>query len=186
MFCFDPNVGLRLTREGVMSFEAEACFAGSRSGRLACSIECISGFAALDLSGGVLLRVRAASVRIAKRSFVASSRGLSLFTNLIPLLRAVGCAGGVSLLTACTAGGAPGTAQTLGTTPFPVADTPDNTTTIARPPRDGNIAVQEEYDAAIAKNSVEALELFIARHPDHPLAGEAKRLLAQRKSDAGK
>jgi hypothetical protein len=40
--------------------------------------------------------------------------------------------------------------------------------------RDGNIAIQEELDAARRKGSVEAYDLFIARHPDHPLATVAR------------
>ena len=47
--------------------------------------------------------------------------------------------------------------------------------------RDGNIAIQEELDAARRAATVEAYDLFIARHPDHPLAKvaneERKRLI---------
>ncbi len=39
--------------------------------------------------------------------------------------------------------------------------------------RDGNIAIQEEFDAAMLANSFAAWELFIRRHPDHPLAEKA-------------
>ena len=42
--------------------------------------------------------------------------------------------------------------------------------------RDGAIAVREEFDAARAKGSVEAWDLFIARHPESPLLAEAARL----------
>lgn len=42
------------------------------------------------------------------------------------------------------------------------------------PARDGNIAIREEFDAAVAQNTAAALELFILRHPDHPLAAEAR------------
>ena len=42
-------------------------------------------------------------------------------------------------------------------------------------PRDPNIAVQEEFEAARAKDTVESWELFIARHGDHPLAVQAKK-----------
>lgn len=45
------------------------------------------------------------------------------------------------------------------------------------PARDGEIAIREEYDLALQKNTAEALELFIARHPDHPLAQEAQQRL---------
>jgi hypothetical protein len=44
--------------------------------------------------------------------------------------------------------------------------------------RDGNIAVKEEFDAAVSAGTVAALELFIARHPEHPLTSEAKTRLA--------
>lgn len=40
--------------------------------------------------------------------------------------------------------------------------------------RDGNIAIQEELDAARKAATVEAYDLFIARHPDHPLARIAR------------
>ena len=45
------------------------------------------------------------------------------------------------------------------------------------PARDGNIAIQEEYDLAIEADTQEALQLFILRHPDHPLAALAKEIL---------
>ncbi len=51
--------------------------------------------------------------------------------------------------------------------------------------RDGNIAIQEELDAARRAAAVEAYDLFIARHPEHPLAAiareERRRLLDQHK-----
>ena len=49
----------------------------------------------------------------------------------------------------------------------------------APPARDGNIAIMEELNAARAKRSIEAYDLFLARHPRHPLAA-----LAQRERDA--
>ena len=42
------------------------------------------------------------------------------------------------------------------------------------PARDGNIAIQEELDAARASRRVADYELFIARHPAHPLAQLAR------------
>ncbi|HEV2816697.1 MAG TPA: hypothetical protein VGW40_05695 [Allosphingosinicella sp.] len=42
-------------------------------------------------------------------------------------------------------------------------------------PRDGNVAVQEELDAARRAGKVEAYDLFIARNPNHPLAAVARR-----------
>lgn len=40
--------------------------------------------------------------------------------------------------------------------------------------RDANIAVKEEYEAARQQQTVQAFELFIARHPDDPLAEKAR------------
>lgn len=42
------------------------------------------------------------------------------------------------------------------------------------PARDGNVAIQQEYEAAIRTGTIEALDLFVARHPDHPLADRAR------------
>ncbi|MCP3477082.1 hypothetical protein NLM33_43785 [Bradyrhizobium sp. CCGUVB1N3] len=42
------------------------------------------------------------------------------------------------------------------------------------PPRDPSIAVAEEYELARRKGTAEALELFIARHGDDPLAEKAR------------
>jgi hypothetical protein len=42
------------------------------------------------------------------------------------------------------------------------------------PARDPKLAVEEEYQMARRQNSVQALELFIARHPDDPLAARAR------------
>ena len=44
--------------------------------------------------------------------------------------------------------------------------------------RDGNIAIQEEFDAAAQADTVAAWELFIARHPEHELTPAAKERLA--------
>lgn len=43
------------------------------------------------------------------------------------------------------------------------------------PARDGNIAIAEELCAARAKATVAAYDLFIARHPRHPLAATARK-----------
>jgi hypothetical protein len=43
------------------------------------------------------------------------------------------------------------------------------------PPRDPEIAVREEYDAAVSAGTVAALTLFIQRHPRHALADLARR-----------
>jgi len=43
------------------------------------------------------------------------------------------------------------------------------------PARDGDTAIHEELCAARGKGTVEAYDLFIARHPAHPLAEVAKK-----------
>ena len=43
------------------------------------------------------------------------------------------------------------------------------------PARDGNIAIEEELHAARRARTLEAYDLFIARHPQHPLAETARR-----------
>ena len=45
--------------------------------------------------------------------------------------------------------------------------------------RDGNIAIQQELDAARKAATLEAYDLFIARHPQHPLAEVAQRERAE-------
>ena len=47
------------------------------------------------------------------------------------------------------------------------------------PARDGNVAIRQELDAARKTGAVEAYDLFIARHPRHPLAEIARRERAQ-------
>jgi hypothetical protein len=49
-------------------------------------------------------------------------------------------------------------------------------------PRDPEIAVREEYDSAMKAGTIAALELFIARHPGHPLAAEAEDGIARLKT----
>ena len=44
----------------------------------------------------------------------------------------------------------------------------------APPARNPDIAVGEEYQIALRQGTPQALELFIARHPDHPLAEQAR------------
>jgi hypothetical protein len=52
---------------------------------------------------------------------------------------------------------------------------PDTAAANTMPPaRDPQLAVEEEYQMARRKNTVQALELFIARHPDNPLAAKAR------------
>ena len=52
--------------------------------------------------------------------------------------------------------------------------------------RDGNIAIQEELDAARKAATVEAYDLFIARHPNHPLARIAREERQRLLDEAGK
>jgi hypothetical protein len=47
--------------------------------------------------------------------------------------------------------------------------------------RDPQLAVQEEYQLARQRGTAQALELFIARHPDSPLAEKARADLATMK-----
>ena len=42
-------------------------------------------------------------------------------------------------------------------------------------PRDGNVAVRQELDAARRAGTLAAYDLFLARHGDHPLAETARR-----------
>ncbi|HYG31123.1 MAG TPA: hypothetical protein VD887_13035 [Allosphingosinicella sp.] len=43
-----------------------------------------------------------------------------------------------------------------------------------RPARDGDIAIGQELDAARRAGTLAAYDLFIARHPEHPLARAAR------------
>jgi hypothetical protein len=51
--------------------------------------------------------------------------------------------------------------------------------TTTPPARDPEVAVQEEYQAARNHGTAQALELFIARHPDSALAEKARADLRQ-------
>lgn len=42
-------------------------------------------------------------------------------------------------------------------------------------PRDGDVAIRQELDAARRAGTRAAYDLFLARHPDHPLAATARR-----------
>jgi hypothetical protein len=52
-------------------------------------------------------------------------------------------------------------------------------------PRDGNVAVQEELDAARQAGTVEAYDLFIARNRHHRLAAIARRERARLSTPRG-
>lgn len=60
------------------------------------------------------------------------------------------------------------------------ARAPEGTGGIMQRPSDPQAAVRSEYARLKAKGTREALELFIARHPDHPLAMEAKEEISRR------
>jgi hypothetical protein len=47
--------------------------------------------------------------------------------------------------------------------------------TVLRLPRDGNVAIRQELDAARRAGTLTAYDLFLARHPDHRLAKSAWR-----------
>lgn len=53
-------------------------------------------------------------------------------------------------------------------------DRPRRSTELPRP-RDGDVAVREELEAARREGTIAAYDLFIARHGDHPLAETARR-----------
>ena len=57
----------------------------------------------------------------------------------------------------------------------PAAPSEGNRMPTSIPPRDGNIAIQEELDAARRAGTLAAYDLFIARHPRHPLIETARR-----------
>ena len=57
----------------------------------------------------------------------------------------------------------------------PAAAPEGNSMPTSIPPRDGNIAIQEELDAARRAGTLEAFDLFIERHPHHPLVETARR-----------
>lgn len=56
----------------------------------------------------------------------------------------------------------------------PLAAEPDVDPADMQRARNGNIAIQEELDAARKAATVAAYDLFLARHPDHPLAKVAR------------
>jgi hypothetical protein len=60
-------------------------------------------------------------------------------------------------------------AAAAGAGAAPMADPP------IAPARDGDIAIRQELDAARRAGTVEAYDLFIARHPGHPLVEIARR-----------
>ena len=59
--------------------------------------------------------------------------------------------------------------------PVLMAQAPPGTGGPAAPARDGTVAIQEELDAARRAGTVAAYDLFLARHPGHPLAAQARQ-----------
>ena len=53
-------------------------------------------------------------------------------------------------------------------------EAPEGTGGIMEKGPDAEKAVQADYDRLKARGTREGLELFIERHPDHPLAGKAR------------
>ncbi len=53
-------------------------------------------------------------------------------------------------------------------------EAPEGTGGIMARPSDPEKAVRAEYENLKSKGTREALELFIARHPEHPLADQAR------------
>jgi hypothetical protein len=53
-------------------------------------------------------------------------------------------------------------------------------------PRDGDVAVREELDAARRAGTLAAYDLFLGRHPRHRLAATARRERARIAARAGK
>jgi hypothetical protein len=58
-------------------------------------------------------------------------------------------------------------------------EAPEGTGGIMARPSDPEKAVQAEYENLKSKGTREALELFIARHPDHRLADQAREDIKQ-------
>lgn len=63
------------------------------------------------------------------------------------------------------------------------AEAPDKTEPFPAP-RDPDAAVREEYALALEADTVAALELFITRHADHPLAKEAQMELERLRANS--
>jgi len=53
------------------------------------------------------------------------------------------------------------------------------------PARDGNVAIEEEFCSARKAGTLAALDLFIARHPGHPLIEPAKKERAKLAAGGG-
>jgi hypothetical protein len=92
--------------------------------------------------------------------------------SLCLVVAVLGLSGAAS---ACsTAGQIGGPEATAETTAIAAEGKDQMTGNTARP---GWVAIKQEFDAAMAADTVEALTLFIARHPDSEWTPEARRRL---------
>jgi hypothetical protein len=84
------------------------------------------------------------------------------------VLGAISCA-------ACEGSGSASAAEKIGKPGEGEVGSPN----VANRAIDGNIAIKAELDAAIASGDPKRIELFIARHPKHPLAPVARAELSK-------
>lgn len=69
------------------------------------------------------------------------------------------------------------TSASLSFMPFIFANQTNGAQEIMDKPPDPEKAVASEYAELKRRGTIEAFELFIARHPDHPLANDARKHL---------
>lgn len=69
------------------------------------------------------------------------------------------------------------TAASLLSMPLTLANQTGEAPEMMDKPPDPEKAVASEYAEIKRRGTVEAFELFVARHPDHPLADDARRNL---------
>jgi hypothetical protein len=82
------------------------------------------------------------------------------------------------LAVAGNAAACPARSGTIGGDVAMISDSGDHGRSDPLPgPPDDEATVREEYDAAIAAGTAEALSLFIRRHYGHPLADKAEQAL---------
>lgn len=83
-----------------------------------------------------------------------------------------------SLLISCAVAQEESTMPTDPATSVNSASTPRPQSTRSRP-RDGDVAIREEFALAVVNGEEGALRLFMRRHPDHPLADIARIILTR-------
>ena len=55
------------------------------------------------------------------------------------------------------------------------------------PARDGNVAIEQEFDTLVCHGTIESMKLFVKRHPQHPLADAARRRIRNlKRTESGK